>query len=130
MRTFIFVVAVVLSASLTSLGGLVTALELRDAPTGLAVATTTAVAAFVFGPLVIGSLAGYWDPAASDEGRRILRRWTAWVIAIDVAGAVVVVVTSVVAGAALALPIALIVGAAVLLAVAREPAKPTPIALS
>lgn len=119
MRVLSYVLLIVLITVLTLGGTLLAVFELSDASDVLVIAVSVSIPMFVVGPAVVGSLAGYWDHRSSTDSSRYLRWWLLGVVAVDVAGAVVIVLASVSAGAPVWVPVVLIGGAAVLLAIAR-----------
>lgn len=119
MRILSTVLLIVLITALTLGGTLLAVFELSDASDALIIAASISIPVFVVGPALVGSLAGYWDHRSSPDSARYLRWWLSGVVAVDVAGAAVVVLASVSAGAPIWVPVVLIGGAGVLLAVAR-----------
>lgn len=119
VRIVAFVVAVLVSSVLSTGAAVFTAVEFSRAPHGILLAAGIGSAFLVYGPLVIGSIAGWWDHRSSDESRRWIGRWFIGVLLVDVAVAVVVVLAAVEGGAPVWVPIVVIAGAAVLLGVAR-----------
>ncbi|MFK4483074.1 hypothetical protein [Curtobacterium sp. AB7] len=119
MRVLSYVLLIVLITALTLGGTLLAVFELSDVSDVLIIAVSVSIPMFVVGPAVVGSLAGYWDHRSSTDSSRYLRWWLLGVVAVDVAGAVVVVLASVSAGAPVWVPVVLIGGAAVLLVIAR-----------
>ncbi|WP_069712915.1 hypothetical protein [Curtobacterium sp. ER1/6] len=119
MRVFVSLVVIVVATALALGAGLLVAFQLGGAADGLVLASVFTIPFLVMGPVLVGSLAGYWDPRSSPEGRRYLRWWFLGVLGIDLVAAVVVVLATVSARAPVWVPVVLIVGAAVLLVVAR-----------
>lgn len=116
IAAYILTISVV---SVLSLGGaLLVALAFRDAPDWTLVAASTALPFLVFGPMVLGVLAAFWDPSARDN-RTLSLRWFTGVVAVEVVASALVVVASVAARAAWWVPVVVVVAAAVLLGIAR-----------
>jgi hypothetical protein len=118
MRTVLFVVTVILASLLSFGAALLAVVSFHGLPDGLRVAVTVAGSFAVTGPLLLGSLAGYWDLRRARESRRPIRRWVVGVVAVQVISAVLVVIAAVVTGSPLWVPIVLVGGSAVLLALA------------
>ncbi|TCK61367.1 hypothetical protein [Curtobacterium sp. PhB136] len=119
MRVLAFLVTIIVTTALTLGAGLLTALYLREAPDALLIAAASASPFLVFGPLVIGSWAAYFDDRTPSGRSRYLQRVSLVVLAVDVVAAVVVVVASLSARAPVWVPAVLVGGAAVLFVVAR-----------
>lgn len=119
MRVLSTVLLIVLITALTLGGTLLAVFELSDASDPLIIAASISIPLFVVGPALVGSSARYWDHRSSTDGSRYLRWWLLGAVAVDVAGAVVIVLASVSAGAPIWVPVVLVGGAAVLLAIAR-----------
>ncbi|MBT2503864.1 hypothetical protein [Curtobacterium sp. ISL-83] len=119
MRVFAYVLTIVLTTTLTLAGALIAILELRRAPTGLFVGVSASIPLLVAGPVLIGSLAAYWDRRSSPASTVLLRRWFLGVVAVDVIALVVVILASASAHAPVWVPAVFVLGAAVLLAIAQ-----------
>jgi hypothetical protein len=115
----ISLLTVLLATALTLGATLLLVFQLGHASLGLLIATSSVAPFLVIGPMLVGSIEGYWGGTASPDSRRLLRRWFLGVAAVDVVAAVLIVVTAVSACAPLWVPALLVLGAAVLLAVAR-----------
>ena len=76
------------------------------------------VVVFAYGPLVVGSLRTYFDPARSADGKRYFQRVMWIVIGLDVLSAIAAFVFTALVGASIWLPVVTIVVAAAMLAVA------------
>ncbi|WIB79172.1 hypothetical protein DEJ28_08745 [Curtobacterium sp. MCPF17_002] len=119
MRVLMYVLMIVVATVLSLGAGLLVGIAFQDAANGLLIATACTSPFLVMGPVVIGTIAGYWDHRSSAESRRFLGWWFIGVAAIDVVAAVFVVLATLSARAPVWVPVVLLLGAAVLLAVAR-----------
>ncbi|MCU1421357.1 MAG: hypothetical protein JWN36_1008 [Microbacteriaceae bacterium] len=119
MRVFAYIASVILSTALI-FGGVLLLVLVGDAHATVleVLLSTLPLVVFVYGPLMLGSLAAYWNFNASPESRSYFRRWI-WVIAgLEILGAIAFVVYTVLSGAPAWLAVLFIGGAAVLLAAA------------
>ena len=135
MRVFAYIASVILSTALLIGGILLLYVTTTDPTPGEVLLSTLALTAFIYGPLMLGSLGAYWNFNASAESRRFFRRWVWIVVGIEFLAAVAFVVYSVLIAAPTWLPI-LFIGLAALLLVAgrlvgrallrREMTRPSP----
>ncbi|MCJ1714382.1 hypothetical protein ACLBWP_04955 [Microbacterium sp. M1A1_1b] len=119
MRVFLYLAMIVVATASTLGVALLVALQLHDAARWLVVATASSSPFLVMGPVVVGSLAAYWDHRSSTDGRRYLGWWFLGVVLVDVVAAVFIVLATISARGPVWVPVVVIGGAAVLLAVAR-----------
>lgn len=80
--------------------------------------TSLAMAPLLVGPVLLGSLAAYWDSRSSSGARAVFRRWMVGTLIADAAGAIVLVLFSVLTPAPWWIPAVLIGVGAVATAVA------------
>lgn len=86
--------------------------------TGIHLLALTAVSVFIYGPLLLGSMASYWDVKKSPGARKYFRYWFWSILGLELLGAVAMVVYAVVIGAPAWMPVLFVGGGAALTAVA------------
>jgi MFS family permease len=119
MRIVAFVATVLVAAVLSTGGAAFAAVEFSHATNGVGLAASISIAFLVYGPLITGSIAGWWDRRSSSESRRWIGRWLVGVVLADVVAGVVIVLAAVDSGAPVWVPVVILAVAALLLAVAR-----------
>jgi MFS family permease len=119
VRIILFIVLIAAASALSVVGAVLVVTTVPNPASAGALAAAIATATFVYGPLILGSTAGFWDMRATAEARRIRRRWYLIVGGLDLVAAIVVVVVAVRSGAPSWMPVVIIAVGAVLLAIAE-----------
>jgi hypothetical protein len=124
MKVLALVLSTVLATLLLVAGGLAIALATPHAHGWVFALGGFAIAPLIYGPVLLGSLLTYFDPARSKASRAAFTRWVVVVLGIEILAAAGIVVFAVVAHAPIWLPIVFIAVAAVLVVVAFAVANP------
>jgi MFS family permease len=92
MKILTFILSVLLTTALLFGAVVLTVLASPDSTGGAFLLGILGATFLVYGPLTIGSVTAYWDPAVSDRSRHYLRRWLLVTIGVEVLSAIAVVV--------------------------------------
>jgi hypothetical protein len=105
MRIVAFIVSIVLTGALMMGGEFVLVFASPGLSPGWLAGLSLALAAVVYGPLVLGSFRAYWDVAGSPESRQYFRRVALVVVSAEVAAPVLALVFAISHGAGPLLPV-------------------------
>jgi|GEM_PF-1499585 len=114
VKVLAFVLSVLIATALVAAGTALIVIQSPSRSLGLDLVAIFALTAFVYGPLLLGSVTSYWDVRGSAGSRASFRRYLWVVLGIEALAAIAIVVYSVVAGTPIWFPIVFIVGGAVL----------------
>lgn len=124
MKALALVLSTLVATVLVLAGTFVLVLVLPHHHGGLLLLGSLSITPLVYGPVLIGSLLTYYDPAKSAQSRKTFRRWWLVVVGIDVLAAIGIVVFAIVAPAPVWVPVAFIGTGALLFLIAWAVARP------